>query len=126
MIRFSKQFYESRKKSVMKINKYLMKFAVVFTFLVCLTFSVSAQRNRNRTVKPKTTPKPSVSFNNLKPGAEKVSIQIKNTTKFLYNLGSIAKGIEEIDKAVRERKTSKEIADKNTEFKRNVLQSIRN
>lgn len=110
----------------MKINKYLIKSAVVFTFLICLTFSVSAQRNRKRTVKPKTTPNPAVSVTNLRPGAEKVSIQIKNTTKFLYNLGSIAKGIEEIDTAVKERKASREIADKNTEFKRNVLQSIRN
>jgi hypothetical protein len=103
-----------------------MQFAVIFTFLVCLTISVSGQRNRSRTVKPKPTPTPAVSVNNLKPGAEKVSIQIKNTTKFLYNLGGIAKGIEDIDKAVRERKASKEVADKNTEFKRSVLQSIRN
>lgn len=110
----------------MKIKKHLMKFAVVLAFLVCLTISVSAQRNRNRTVKPKPTPKPAVSVTNLKPGAEKVSIQIKNTTKFLYNLGGIAKGIEDIDKAVRDRKASKEIADKNAAFKRDVLQSIRN
>ena len=102
-----------------------MKFAVIFTFLVCLTISVSAQRTRKRTT-PKPTPTPTVSVTNLKPGAEKVSIQIKNTTKFLYNLGGIAKGIEDIDKAVRERKASREIADKNAKFKRDVLQSIRN
>ena len=110
----------------MKINKNLMKLVVVFAFLICLTISVSAQRNRNRTPKPKPSPKPAASVNNLKPGAEKVSIQIKNTTKFLYNLGGIAKGMEDIDQAVREKKASREIADKNAEFKRNVLQSIRN
>ncbi len=109
----------------MKINKNLLKFAVIFMFLVCLTISVSAQRTRKRTT-AKPTPKPVVSVTNLKTGAEKVSIQIKNTTKFLYNLGSIAKGIEEIDKAVLDRKASREVADKNAKFKRDVLQSIRN
>ncbi len=110
----------------MKINKNFTQFATVLAFLICLTFSVSAQRTRNRTTKPKPTSTPTVVKTNLKPGAEKVSIQIKNVTKFLYNLGGIAKGIEDIDKAVKDRKASREIADKNAQFKRDVLQSIRN
>ena len=62
----------------------------------------------------------------IKTGAEKVSVQIKNTTKFLYLLGSVANGIETIDKDARAGKVSRDIQDKNTQFKRDVLQSIRN
>lgn len=94
--------------------------------IAVLTISASAQRNRNRTVKPKPTPTPAVSVQDLKPGAEKVSIQIKNASKFLYNLGGVAKGIEDIDRAVIERKASREVADKNVKFKKDVIQSIRN
>ena len=53
-------------------------------------------------------------------------MQIKNTTKFLYLLGSVANGIETIDKDTRAGKVSRDIQDKNTQFKRDVLQSIRN
>lgn len=114
----------------MKMDKRFTKIAAVLVFLICLTISVSAQRTRSRTTKPKTTSTPAVVKTdlktNLKPGAEKVSIQIKNVTKFLYNLGGIAKGIEDIDKAVKDRKASREIADKNAQFKKDVIQSIRN
>ena len=107
------------------MNKNLVKFALIFACLLCLTFSAPAQRRktRKRTIPAKTA---AVDKNQIKQEAEKVSIQIKNTTKFLYNLGGIAKGIEDIDKAVRDKKASREVAAQNNQFKRDVLQSIRN
>lgn len=61
-----------------------------------------------------------------KPAAEKVSIQVKNVSKFLFYLGGIARGIEDIDKDVRSGKASPSVARQNREYKRQVIQSIRN
>lgn len=107
------------------MNKNFIKFALIFACLLCLTVSAPAQR---RKTKRKAAPKKTevIDKTAIKAGAEKVSVQIKNTTKFLYNLGGIAKGIEDIDKAVKERKASREVAEQNEQFKRDVLQSIRN
>lgn len=110
-----------------------MQFAVIFSVLLALVISAPAQRRKRN----KPTPKPKVVVSDSqkresanpedkKTGAEKVSIQIKNVSKFLYTLGGVAKGIEDIDKAVRERKASAEVARQNQEFKRQVIQSIRN
>ncbi len=126
MIRFSKRFYEPGAKTDMKLHSRLIKIIPILLILACFAVAVSAQRNRNRPVTPKPTPTPVEKITNLRSGAEKVSIQIKNSTKFLFNLGAVAKGIEDIDKAVLERKASREVADKNTQFKRDVIQSIRN
>ena len=105
--------------------KNFVKLALVFSCLLCLTISAPAQKRKNRK-KPAPPKVQAVDKTQIKQGAEKVSVQIKNTTKFLYTLGGIAKGIEDIDKAVKARKASREVADQNEQFKRDVLQSIRN
>jgi hypothetical protein len=108
------------------MNKRFLTVANVLAIIFCVSISVSAQRSRTRTVNPKTVPAPVVTKTDFKSGQEKVSIQIKNTTKFLFNLGGIAKGIEDIDKAVKERKASREVASQNAQYKKDVIQSIRN
>lgn len=107
------------------MNKNLLKLAVFTLCILGFTFSADAQRRRS-TAKPKTTPASTVSSLDVRTGAEKVSVQIKNSTKFLYLLGSVANGIETIDKDTRAGKVSREIQDKNTQFKKDVLQSLRN
>lgn len=106
----------------MNINRI----APILAIMVFLTFTVSAQKKRPRTVTPKPTPTVVVSKLDLRSGAEKVSIQIKNSTKFLFTLGTIAKGIEDIDNAVLARKASREVEEKNAQFKSDVIRSIRN
>lgn len=101
----------------------LIRFLAVFVFVVCLTLPAAAQRKRSRTVPDAPAPTGKA---RIKAGAEQVSVQIKNTTRFLYTLGGVAKGIEDVDKAVREGKASREDAEKNREYKRGVIQSIRN
>ncbi len=59
----------------------------------------------------------------MKAGAEKIAIQIKNTTKFLYILGGVAKGIEEMDKDTRANRAAREANEAN---KQDLLQAIRN
>jgi hypothetical protein len=112
----------------MKTNKYLSK----LTFLVLavlLTFAVSAEAQRKKTTRktttPKTTPTTSVSTLDIKDGANKVSIQIKNVTKFLYLLGSIANGIETADKEAKSGKLSRTAVDTNNQYKQKVITSIR-
>lgn len=111
----------------MKINRNLMKFVVVVLCLLCLTSAADAQkrRTRSKTTKAATTTVPTANAE-IRSGADKVSTQIKNVSKFIFVLGSVAKGIEDIDKQVKTGKVSREIADKNAQFKQDVLQSIRN
>lgn len=109
------------------MNKNLLKFTIFAVCILGFTFSADAQRRRStKTTKPKVVTESTIGKTDLKTGADKVSVQIKNTTKFLYLLGSVANGIETIDRDARAGKVSREIQDKNTQFKKDVLQSIRN
>jgi hypothetical protein len=117
-----------------KMNKksILIKSFVVLVCLVSLSLSAAAQRRKTpvRRTTPKATPTSAVSTPSnmleIKTGAEKVSVQIKNVTKFIYVLGGVAKGIEDIDKEARSGKISRAVVDKNSQYKQNVIQSIRN
>lgn len=110
------------------MNKHLTRF-IIFSILI-LGFALTASAQRRKTTK--TPPKPKVvttdttAKSEVKTGAGKVSIQIKNSTKFLYLLGSVANGIEVIDRDVKAGKASAEIRNKNEQFKRDVMQSLRN
>lgn len=94
----------------------LFAFALVLTSVI----DVSAQRS-SRARRAAAAAKNKA---DLKKGAEDVAIQIKNITKFVFVLGGVANGIEEIDKDVRAGKVSGEIARKNEEFKSNVRASV--
>ena len=105
----------------MKTNNYLLKISV---FLVCvLCLSVSAEAQRKKTTKKTTTTTATTNAAEIKDGANKVSTQIKNVSKFLYLLGTIAQVIEDIDKDTKASPTAK---DKNAKNKQAVLQTIRN
>ena len=114
----------------MKTNKYLTK----ITFLVLavlLTFAASAEAQRRKptrkTPTTKTTPTTTTTSSlEVKDGANKVSIQIKNVTKFLYLLGSISTGIGSADKEAKAGKLSKAGTDTNNQYKQTVITSIRN
>ena len=72
----------------------------------------------------RTTPKVVTSnVTQVRSGAEKVSIQIKNVTKFIYVLGGVASGIEIVDKDPRANQAARSANEQN---KRDVLQAIRN
>lgn len=111
------------------MNKNLIRFIVLSICILSFAFAASAQRRRTP-VKPQPKPKvittDTTAKSEMRTSADKVSIQIKNSTKFLYLLGSVANGIESIDKDVKAGKVSREIQDKNAQFKRDVMQSLRN
>ncbi len=111
----------------MKMNKSLTKFAVSALCLLCFVFTADAQKRRTRSKSTKSaatkTPPANAAIRN---GAEKVSTQIKNVSKFIYVLGGIAKGIEDIDKSAKTGRLSRDVTSKNAQFKQDVIQSIRN
>lgn len=98
----------------------------VFGIIAVLAFSASAQRKKTTTT---TVKKPVVTTTNnleIKQSADKVSVQLKNVTAFIYKLGGIATGLEDADKDAKAGKLSRAAIDKNNEFKGAVVQSIRN
>jgi hypothetical protein len=111
----------------MKTNKYLSK----ITFLVLavvLSFAGSAVAQKKKPVRrPTTKPTTATTTNALeiRQSADKVSIQIKNVTKFIFILGGVARGIEDADKDAKAGKLSKPVIDKNNQFKQDVINSIR-
>lgn len=114
----------------MKINKQIIKFAAVLACFLSLAFSVSAQKRRTSTRKSSstaanTTAAPLASAE-IKASAEKVSVQIKNVSKFIYILGGVAQGIEDIDKDVKAGKASRTTADQNAKNKQAVVSTITN
>lgn len=109
----------------MKFNKIIL---AVFAFLfvvVGLDSTTYAQRRKTPTRKT-TVAKPALNTLEIKAGAEKVSTQIKNLTKFIYLLGGIARNIEDIDKDSRSGKFSRTAVTQNETNKKNVISSIRN
>lgn len=100
-----------------------MKRVLLFTFvcLICLPVVVSAQRKR--TVVPKKTPPPIVT---VRPEKERVAQHIKNLTRFIYLLGGVAKGIEEIDAAARQGQVSQATINQTAQDKQKLVNSIAN
>jgi hypothetical protein len=116
----------------MKMNKNLTRILVLCFCVLCLALTATAQKKR--TTRRTTTPRPPAATTTpvvtspleVKTGAEKVSTQIMNVTKFIYTLGGVSRGIEDADKDARTGKLSKAVVDKNTQFKQQVIQSMRN
>ncbi len=125
MIRLSVQIYELPGKMNMKNN--LIKFTAIFACLACLAISVEAQKRRTPTRKARTTAAAAATNSfEIKSGAEKVSTQIKNVSKFIYNLGGVARVIEDLDKDIAARKASRNAPELNQKIKQDVVTSITN
>ncbi len=95
--------------------KVLLTFLAAFAAILVVVSDVSAQRNRNT----------SAQSAEVREQAEAVGIQVKNLSKFLFVLGGVAKGIEDIDKEISEGRASRELRTQNEQFKDDVLRSIR-
>jgi hypothetical protein len=112
-----------------KLNSAL-KFLAIILCLTSFSFVANAQKKKTTAKKPtpKTTTVPVVNTNaaDIRSGAEKVSIQIKNVSKFVYLLGKFAPAIEDLDKEAKTRKVSQAALDANNKNKQAVIQGIRN
>jgi hypothetical protein len=112
----------------MKINKFLSKLTFL-SLTILLTFAVSAEAQKKKPVTKKPTTTTTTTTTNtfeIRDEAGKVATQIKNVASFIYRLGGIATGIEDLDKQAKSGKLSKAEVDKNAQFKQAVIQSIVN
>ncbi len=107
----------------MKLIKTISFVAVLFTLFA---IAADAQRRPARPTAPKvvtTNTTPTAAASDVRKATETVSNQIKNTTKFLFILGGVAKGIEDLDK---DRNANKAARDANAKNKADLVQTIRN
>jgi hypothetical protein len=100
--------------------------------LVCLLLisTTALSQTRSRTTRRATQPaKPAAPPSNAEAktaGATKVADQIKNLTRFVYLLGGVAKGIEQVDEAAKKNEASPTALQQNSQNKETVKNSLRN
>lgn len=100
----------------------LSKIVIILVCVFALNTAADAQRKRSKT-KPKATA--TADNTAIKEGATKVGIQLKNLTKSIFLLGSIAQGIKDIDEQVQAGKASRELKAQNEQNKADVAAGIR-
>lgn len=98
---------------------------VYIAVVVILMIGVGSEAFGQRSRRTRRTSSASVEKAQVRQAAEKVAIQVKNLSKFVFVLGGVAKGLEEMDEDIRAGKASREMADRNRQFKNDVLRSIR-
>lgn len=108
--------------------KKLGLFAFIIAFAAIFAASAEAQvrRTTRKPAPPKVVTTENIATADMRTGAEKVAIQIKNITKFIYVLGGIARGIEDLDNEAASKKIAKGAIDQNEQNKREVIQAIKN
>ncbi len=110
----------------MKMNKNLIKLAVISLCLLCLTFSAAAQKRKTTGKRTKTVSAPVLTDSEIKSGAEKVSVQIKNLSKFIYSLGDVARVTEDLDREIAAGKASRNAPALNAKNKQAIVSTIKN
>jgi hypothetical protein len=100
-----------------------LNIAVLLLVLSVIAFDAEAQKKRKTT--PTPSPKTTAAVVEIKQGAEKTAIQLKNVSKFVYLLGGIATGFEDIEKEIRSGRARRELIDTHNRNKENVMASIR-
>ncbi len=112
----------------MKINKNFTKLLTVLICVLCLSISAAAQKRRTTGKRTKTpvSSTSSMATVELKAGAQKVSTQIKNVSKFIYNLGGVARVIEDLDQEIAAKKASPSAPELNARNKQAVVTTIKN
>jgi hypothetical protein len=109
----------------MKSN--LLRTVAIFACLLCFVFSAQAQKRKTTNKKPNTAATVAAATTaEIKAGAEKVSTQIKNLSKFIYNLGDVARVTEDLDREIAAGKASRNAPALNAKNKQTIIQTIRN
>ena len=110
----------------MKLNS--IKFGAIVVCLLCFTFSTNAQKRKSAR-KTRTTAAATTALTTaaeIKSGAEKVSTQLKNVSRFIYVLGGVARAIEDLDREIEAGKASRNASDLNRKNKQSVITTMRN
>src|SRR5882672_10757126 len=104
---------------------------VIVVFAIVLIVPVTAlAQTRSRTTKRSapaaTKPSAQQTAEAKTTGATKIAEQIKNLTRFVYLLGGVAKGIEQVDEAAKKNEASPAALQQNEQNKATVKTSLRN
>ena len=105
-----------------------MKVVALISILLCSTVGFAQSRSRS-TKRSTPTAKPTVPTavtDARTSGATRVADRIKDLTRFVYLLGGVAKGIEQIDEAARNNQASPTALQQNEQNKTTVKNSLRN
>src|SRR5258707_10395394 len=100
-----------------------MKNILILVYLLLLSTTSMAQTRSRTTRRPATPSKTAAAPANSEAktaGATKVADQIKNLTRFVYLLGGVAKGIEQVDDAARKNEASPAALQQNEQNKTTV------
>lgn len=109
------------------MKRILIVSIAVLLFLPASVFAQTRSRTTTRRGTSKTAKTAAAQPNQVKTeGANKVADQIKNLTRFLYVLGGVAKGIEEVDAAARSNQASPTALQTNAQNKAVVKSSLEN
>ena len=84
----------------------------------------SAQTRKRSTPRPAPTPDRVAVVRNS--GATRVGDQIKNLSRFIYLLGGVAKGLEQVEEAVRRKEASPAVLQQAEQTKTTIRNSVRN
>ncbi len=107
-----------------------MKIIVLICVLLFSTTALSQTRSRTSTRRgtqsSKSQPASGAVAGARTSGATRIADQIKNLTKFVYLLGGVAKGIEQVDEAARKNEASPTALQQNAQNKAAVKTSLQN
>jgi hypothetical protein len=103
----------------------LKRLTVLLITTIIFLPTTSFSQTRRRSTRPAARAVPIISEAE-RQGAMRVADQIKNLTKFLYLLGGVAKGIEQMDEAARRNEASPTVLEQAKSNKLTVRTSIQN
>jgi hypothetical protein len=106
----------------------MKKFIVAICMLLLVSTATLAQ-TRSRTTRAKATPRKTSARADAEArtdGASRVAIQIKDLTRFVYVLGGVAKGLEQVDEAARRNEATPAALEQHEKNKASVKNSLRN
>ena len=98
--------------------------ALALGLLLPLTATAQTRKRASRKPRATTTTKPTAG--DIQAGATRIADQIKALTRFIYLLGGVAKGIEQVDEAARKNEASPAALQQNEQNKGVVKSSLRN
>jgi hypothetical protein len=99
---------------------------ICILFLSTAAFSQTRSRTTKRGTPPPKAPVAAPNSEGRTAGATKVADQIKNLTRFVYLLGGVAKGIEQVDEAAKKNEASPAALQQNAQNKATVKTSLEN
>lgn len=104
----------------------ILAFACLLTLPLTGLGQTRSRTTSKRTTQPAKTSAQQASAEAKTAGATKVANQIKNLTRFVYLLGGVAKGIEQVDEAARKNEASPTALQQNAQNKATVKSSLEN